>query len=234
MLPYLGIILPPEISVVDVGTYADAVAKVLYEDYFRPTLDTVVTKAKEILTATIPNSVKGFFTWLGTSIYNAIIYVIDQFIGLIEWLFNTVRAYLPYAIMISVAWFMTSSVIGNPNVPLWKKVLYPIISPILGIILGELFSALVPERISLPRISTKIKPIVTETPISTITLFTIYKERAIATRTLYSTSFETAIATITLYGKYTTAESLIESKTLYGVYTTGESLVATRTLYAVA
>jgi len=215
MLPYLGIILPSGIPITDVGTYVDVAVKVLYEEYFKPALESAVTKVKEVFTVTIPNTLKEFFTWLGISIYNALIYVIDRILDTIEWGFNLIRPYLSYAIMITVAWFIATRTLEDPNIPFWKKFIYPILGIILGAVLGELFSALVPERISIPKISTVVKPIVTEAPISTKTLYGIYAESLISTKTLYS-----------IY-----AESLIQTKTLYGV---SEWSVSTMTLYATA
>ena len=169
--------------------------------------------------------------------YNALIYIADRILNVIDWFFNLVRPYLPYAIMISVSWFMTTRALENPEYPLWKKIVYPIVGIILGIALGEIYDRLVPERIMIPKISTEVKPIVTETPISTITLFGIYGETPIVTKTLYSTFAESPISSITLYGTYTPAESPISTKTLYSLSTgevPTEVPTSTRTLYATA
>ena len=212
MLPYLGIILPSGIPIADVGVYVSTAVKVLYEEYFKPALDSFVTKVKEVFTITIPTAIKDFFTWLGISIYNAIIYVIDRILNVIDWIFNMIRPYLPYVIMITVAWFITTRTLENPNIPFWKKFVYPILGIILGIVLGEIFDALVPERISIPKISTEMKPIVTETPISTKTLYGIHAETLVSTKTLYGICVESLISTRTLYG---VSEWLASTKTLY-------------------
>ena len=79
----------------------------------------------------IGESIANFFKGVGTSIYNAIIGFIDQVIGFIEYSLNSVRQYLPYAIMITISWTMITRAWKSEKLSLLKKIGLTIASPCL-------------------------------------------------------------------------------------------------------
>ena len=110
------------------------------------------------LGTTIYNAIIGFFTWLGTSIYNAIVWVIDQVIGFFEYVLNSIRQYLPYAIMVTVAWIIITRTWKSENLSLLKKIGITIVTPIVSFLISKIFDSIVPMGVQLPRLGIAIQP----------------------------------------------------------------------------
>ena len=110
------------------------------------------------LGTTIYNAIIDFFTWLGTSIYNAIVWVIDQVIGFFEYVLNSIRQYLPYAIMVTVAWIIITRTWKSENLSLLKKIGITIVTPIASFLISKVFDSIVPMGVQLPRLGVAIQP----------------------------------------------------------------------------
>ena len=110
------------------------------------------------LGTTIYNAIIDFFTWLGTSIYNAIVWVIDQVIGFFEYVLNSIRQYLPYAIMVTVAWIIITRTWKSENLSLLKKIGITIVTPIVSFLISKVFDSIVPMGVQLPRLGVAIQP----------------------------------------------------------------------------
>ena len=107
----------------------------------------------------IGESIADFFREIGASIYNAIIGFIDSVISFIEYSLNSVRQYLPYAIMITISWTMITRAWKSEKLPLLKKIGLTIASPIVGYFVSRVFDAIVPIGVQLPRLRIAIQPL---------------------------------------------------------------------------
>ena len=114
------------------------------------------------LGTTIYNAIIDFFTWLGTSIYNAIVWVIDQVIGFFEYVLNSIRQYLPYAIMITIAWTIITRTWKSEKLSFLKKIGLTIATPIISFLISKIFDSIVPIGVQLPRLGVAIQPPVVE------------------------------------------------------------------------
>jgi len=108
---------------------------------------------------TLFDIIKDFFVYLGTSIWNAIIWVVDQIIGIVEWLINSFRSWLPYAIMVTLMWFGATHAFKDSQLGIEQKAIRTLGSILLAPIVAMVFDALVPSSFVLPRISASPKEI---------------------------------------------------------------------------
>jgi len=107
----------------------------------------------------IGESIADFFRGIGTSIYNAIIGFIDSIIGFIEYSLNSIRQYLPYAIMITITWTIMTRAWRSEKLSFLKKIGLTIASPIIGYFIANIFDAIVPIGVQLPRLRIAIQPL---------------------------------------------------------------------------
>ena len=107
-------------------------------------------------------SIVNFFTWLGTAIYNAIVGFIDSVIGFIEYVLNSIRQYLPYAIMITMAWTIITRTWKSEKLSFLKKIGLTIATPIVSFLISKIFDSIVPIGVQLPRLGVAIQPPVVE------------------------------------------------------------------------
>jgi len=99
-----------------------------------------------------------FFSWLGSQLWNAILYVIDEFLEAFEWFLNQIRGYLKYAIMIVISWLMISRALKSEKLSILGKIATTIIAPIVGAITAEMLDAIIPPAVTLPRIRPVLIP----------------------------------------------------------------------------
>jgi len=99
----------------------------------------------------IVDSIQGFLSWLGEQLWNAFVWVIDRFIDAIEYFLNTIRGYIFYIIMISFSYIITRHVLKDEKAPLYKKILYPILSVPIGAIIATILDRVIPTTVMLPR-----------------------------------------------------------------------------------
>jgi len=99
-----------------------------------------------------------FFQNLGRTIYNAIVSFVDSAITFIEYTLNSIRQYLPYAIMITISWTLVTRTWKSEKLSLFKKIAYTILAPVIGYLTAKVFDAMVPLGVQLPRLSIAIQP----------------------------------------------------------------------------
>jgi len=121
----------------------------IYEGFISPILEFLNT---------VWNRIVEFFQNLGKTIYNAIVSFIDSAIAFIEYTLNSIRQYLPYAIMITISWTLVTRAWKNEKLSLPKKIAYTVLAPVVGYLTAMVFDAMVPLGVQFPRLSIAIQP----------------------------------------------------------------------------
>ena len=121
----------------------------IFEGFISPILD---------FFNTVWDAIVEFFQGLGTAIYNAVVGFVDTTISFIEYVLNSIRQYLPYAIMVTISWTMITRAWKNEKISVLKKIGYTLTAPVVGYLVARVFDAIVPLGVQFPRLSMVIQP----------------------------------------------------------------------------
>jgi len=121
----------------------------IFEGFISPILD---------FFNTVWDTIAEWFTNLGKAIYNAVVSFVDSTISFFEYLLNSVRQYIPYAIMITISWTIITRAWKSEKMSFFKKLGVTLSAPIVGYLVASIFDAIVPIGVQFPRLSIVLQP----------------------------------------------------------------------------
>jgi len=107
---------------------------------------------------TVWDTIVEWFTNLGKAIYNAVVSFVDSTISFFEYFLNSVRQYIPYAVLITISWTMITRAWKSEKLSFLKKLGITISAPIVGYLVASIFDAIVPIGARFPRLSLVLQP----------------------------------------------------------------------------
>jgi len=132
------------------GDFWSGLGDAIFEGFISPILD---------FFNTVWDAIVEFFQGLGTAIYNAVVSFVDTTLSFIEYALNSIRQYLPYAIMITISWTMITRAWKNEKISVLRKIGYTFAAPVVGYLVARIFDAIVPLGVQLPRLRIAIQPV---------------------------------------------------------------------------